>query len=90
LTYLKWLPDGLRVADNGYVLVGVGDGIDILSPEGDLLVKVQTRFVAVGNTWAGKDSKDIWITGVGGVQKVHLNLPGGKVNGWPKELLNYD
>ncbi|KAJ5667476.1 Lactonohydrolase [Penicillium longicatenatum] len=83
----KWLPDGLRVADNGYVLVGVGDGIDILDPNGELLVKIQTTFTAVGNTWAGREAKDLWITGVGGVQKVTMNLPGGKVNGWPKALL---
>ncbi|KAG8426767.1 hypothetical protein J3459_007815 [Metarhizium acridum] len=83
----KWLPDGLRVADNGYVLVGVGDGIDVLDPTGELILKIQTKFTAVGNTWAGKGSKDLWITGVGGVQKVHLNLPGGRVNGWPEHLL---
>ncbi|KAJ5106938.1 lactonohydrolase [Penicillium angulare] len=83
----KWLPDGLRVADNGYVLVGVGDGIDILSPEGDLILKIQTSFTAVGNTWAGPEARDIWITGVGGVQKVSINLPGGKVNGWPKSIV---
>jgi len=32
-----WIPDGLKVAGNGYVLTGAGKGVDVLDPHGTLL-----------------------------------------------------
>ncbi|KAL8842793.1 MAG: hypothetical protein Q9176_002429 [Flavoplaca citrina] len=34
-----WAPDGLKVADNGYVLTGTGSGMDVLSARGELMVR---------------------------------------------------
>lgn len=72
----KWVPDGLRVAKNGYLVVGVGDGIDVLDKEGTLLVKLMTRFPAVSSAFAGENGTDLWMVGVGGVGRVQFNLSG--------------
>jgi hypothetical protein len=64
------------VAKNGYLIVGVGDGIDILDKEGTLLVKLMTKFSAVSSAFAGENGTDLWIVGVGGVGRVQFNLSG--------------
>ena len=40
-----WVPDGLKVAANGYVVTGTGYGVDVLDEYGTLIVRVQTNFV---------------------------------------------
>ena len=72
----QWLPDGLKVARNGYLVTGAGNGVDILDERGILLVTIKTNYTAVNANWAGKDFEDLWIVGFGGVSKITFNLPG--------------
>lgn len=39
-----WVPGGLKVAANGYIVTGAGFGVDVLDPIGTLLVRVQTNY----------------------------------------------
>lgn len=71
-----WVPDGLKVARNGYVVTGSGKGIDVLDSCGTLLVRVQTNYTVQNFAWTGNDFKTLWLMGQGGVSKVEWNLQG--------------
>lgn len=72
----QWIPDGIKVARNGYLLTATGGGVDILDEEGTLLVTVKTNYTAVNVNWSGKGSETLWIVGVGGVSEIMFDLPG--------------
>lgn len=72
----QWIPDGLKVARNGYLLTATGGGVDILDEEGTLLVTVKTNYTAVNLNWSGRDFETLWIVGVGGVSEIMFDLPG--------------
>jgi hypothetical protein len=68
--------DGVRAAANGYIVTATGDGLDVITATGRLLVRVQTTFPVQNFIWTGKDFDSLWLTGKGGIAKVELNLPG--------------
>ena len=70
------IPDGIKLARNGYIATATGHGVDVLDPAGIPIVRVQTNFTVVNLAWAGKGLEDLWLVGVGGVARVKWNLPG--------------
>lgn len=70
------VPDGLKVAANGYILTANGKGVDVLDPLGQLLVTIQTNYTVQNFAWTGPELKTLWLTGAGGVSKVEWNLAG--------------
>ena len=73
-------PDGFKVARNGYLVTGTGFGVDILDPLGNLLVRIQTSFLATNIAWTGPDLRDLWIVGFGTFAKVTWALQGPALN----------
>lgn len=71
-----WIPDGLKVAANGYVVTATGMGVDVLDEYGVLIVRIQTDFVVQNFAWAGSKLTDLWMVGQGGIAKVTWNLKG--------------
>ncbi len=71
-----WIPDGLKVAANGYVVTATGPGVDVLDPYGVLLVRVQTDFVVQNIAWVGENLTETWLVGQGGIARVRWNLKG--------------
>ncbi|KAL8942657.1 MAG: hypothetical protein Q9211_001303 [Gyalolechia sp. 1 TL-2023] len=71
-----WTPDGLKVASNGYVVAGTGKGVDVLSEQGDLLVRVQTNYTVQNFAWVGEGLKEFWLMGQGGISRVRWELQG--------------
>ncbi len=71
-----WVPDGLKVARNGYVLTAAGKGVDVLDCFGTLLVRIQTNYTVQNFAWTGSDYKTLWLVGQGGISKVVWNLQG--------------
>jgi len=71
-----WVPDGLKVARNGYVVTGTGKGVDVLDSEGTLLVRIQTNYTVQNFAWTGSDYKTLWMTGESGVSRVQWDLAG--------------
>jgi sugar lactone lactonase YvrE len=69
-----WIPDGLKVAQNGYIVTGAGYGVDILDSIGTPLVRVQTNYTIQSFVWTGKDLTTLWIMGNGGISKVEFAL----------------
>lgn len=71
-----WVPDGLKVAANGYVLTGAGSGVDVLDEFGVLIARVQTNYTVQNFAWVGEDLTEFWIMGNNGVSKVKWGLKG--------------
>ena len=74
-----WIPDGVKVAANGYVVTAAGRGVDVLDPEGTLLVRVQTNYTVQNFAWTGEGLSTLWLMGQGGVSKVEWGLAGQKL-----------
>ena len=72
----EWVPDGLKVARNGYVVTGTGKGVDVLDPEGALLVRVQTNYTVQNFAWTGNGYRTFWLMGQGGISRVAWDLQG--------------
>lgn len=70
------VPDGLKVARNGYVVTGAGKGVDVLDEGGTLLVRVQTNYTVQNFAWVGRELETLWLVGEGGVSKVEWGLKG--------------
>lgn len=71
-----WVPDGLKVAANGYIVTGAGYGVDILDPYGVLVARIQTNYIVQNFAWVGEDLTEFWLMGQGGISRVRWNLKG--------------
>ncbi|MCJ1313450.1 hypothetical protein MMC25_007128 [Agyrium rufum] len=71
-----WIPDGLKVAANGYVVTGAGKGVDVLDQQGSLLVRIQTNYTVQNFAWTGPNLNTLWMVGYGGISRVQWNLTG--------------
>lgn len=72
----EFADDGFHVSSEGYLIGAAGTSVDILSPYGDLLVKIQTNFTINNIQFAGPDRSDLWLFGMGGISRVRWNLTG--------------
>ncbi|KAF2150540.1 calcium-dependent phosphotriesterase [Myriangium duriaei CBS 260.36] len=70
------VPDGLKVAANGYVVTATAHGVDVLDPYGSYLLRVQTNFTVQNFAWTGADLTEFWMVGQGGVARVRWALKG--------------
>ncbi|KAK6075570.1 SMP-30/Gluconolaconase/LRE-like region [Seiridium cupressi] len=70
------VPDGVKVAHNGYVVVATGSGVDVLDPWGVHVLRVQTSFTVLNLVWAGKENTDLWVVGYERVARVQWALEG--------------
>lgn len=73
------MPDGLKVAQNGYILTGAGNGVDVLDPFGQLLLTIQTNYTVQNFAWTGPELKTLWLMGNGGISKVDWELAGQRL-----------
>ncbi|GAB7348283.1 hypothetical protein MBLNU459_g6264t1 [Dothideomycetes sp. NU459] len=71
-----WVPDGLKVAANGFVVTGTGYGVDVLDDTGALVLRVATDFIVQNFAWTGANLTELWMTGQGGIARVRWLLKG--------------
>ncbi len=71
-----WVPDELKVSQDGNVLTGAGRGVDVIDPLGQLVLPVQTNYTVQIFAWTGKDLKTLWVMGNGGISKVEWEVRG--------------
>ncbi|KAF2662254.1 putative lactonohydrolase [Lophiostoma macrostomum CBS 122681] len=76
-----WYPeefadDGFHAAANGVLVGASGFGADVLSPWGELLVRIQTDFIINNIQFAGPQLDELWLFGVGKIGRVRWNLKG--------------
>lgn len=73
---MDWMPDGLKVSQEGLVVTSTGHGVDVLDPNGQVLIRVQTNYTVQNFAWTGKNLKTLWLVGQGGISKVEWNITG--------------
>ena len=73
---MEWVPDGVKTAKNGYILLGSGYGVDVIDPNGTPVLRINTNFTAVNMAFAGPNMDELWIVGHGGVARVKWALQG--------------
>lgn len=75
---LEGAPDGLKIAANGYLLIGGGlaAGVDITDDLGNQIARIQTSHPVENIQWSGDDLKTLWLVGIGGITKVEFDLAG--------------
>lgn len=81
---LEGSPDGIKVAANGYLVVGSGlsNGVDILDQYGSVIARIQTNHPVENIAWAGEDLKTLFLVGIGGITKVDFDLQGPDPNNY--------
>jgi sugar lactone lactonase YvrE len=72
----SWVPDGLKVSQDGLVLTGAGNGVDIIDDVGQLIMRIQTNYTVQNFAWVGNDLKEFWLMGQGGISRVRWNIQG--------------
>lgn len=66
----------MQVAANGYIVATSAAGVDVLSEDGELLVRMQLNFYINCFAWVGDDYKELWLVGDGAIARVKWNLAG--------------
>ncbi|KAG2167825.1 hypothetical protein JADG_007564 [Aureobasidium aubasidani] len=61
----EWVPDGLKVAANGFVVAGVGMGVDVIDRTGSLVLQIRTHYIVQNFAWVGEDLTEFWLDGSG-------------------------
>ena len=74
-----WVPDGLKVSQEGLVLTGSGHGVDIMDDVGQLLIRIQTNYTVQNFAWTGKNLTTLWLMGNNGISKVEWNITGQRL-----------
>ncbi|KAB8069552.1 hypothetical protein BDV29DRAFT_194807 [Aspergillus leporis] len=71
------VPDGLKVARNGYVVTATGNGLSVMDEYGDMIVRVQTNFTVNNFVWTDAGGyREVWLVGQGGVARLKWGLQG--------------
>lgn len=73
---MDFVPDGLKVAENGYLVTSTGHGIDVLTPKGIPILRIQTNYTTASIDFGGPDYDQLFIVGHGGVSRVKWGLKG--------------
>ncbi|KAF7590334.1 hypothetical protein BBP40_002984 [Aspergillus hancockii] len=73
---VDFVPDGLKVAENGYIVTATGHGVDILTPGGVPILRIQTNYTVASIDFGGPDYDQLFLVGHGGVSRIKWNLKG--------------
>jgi sugar lactone lactonase YvrE len=75
---LEGVPDGIKVAANGYLLVAtrLSTWVDVLTARGRPIARIQTSHPVQNIVFAGEGFKTLYLVGIGGITKVQWNLEG--------------
>ncbi|KAH9817387.1 SMP-30/Gluconolaconase/LRE-like region [Teratosphaeria destructans] len=76
---LEWVPDGLKMAANGWLATATGKGVDVLDEYGVLILRIQTNYIVQNFVWVGEDMTELWMMGQGGISRVTWDLKGQDV-----------
>ena len=62
--------DGFHVSREGYLLGAAGNGVDVLSEWGELIIRIEVGGAINNLQFAGPDRSDLWLFGSGGIFRV--------------------
>jgi len=69
-----YIPDGLKVAPNGNVFVAAGDGVQVFTPDGELIGKFLTPEVVGNCAFGGPEGDTLFICASASLWAIRLNL----------------
>ncbi len=69
-----WIPDGLKVGPGGEVFTTAGDGVQVFTPEGELIGKFLTPEVAANCAFGGPAGDTLFICATASVWAIRLSL----------------
>ncbi|THZ55626.1 hypothetical protein D6C86_08459 [Aureobasidium pullulans] len=72
----EWVPDGVNVAANGFVVAGVGMGVNVIDRTGSLVLQIRTHYIVQNFALGGRGSyvRSFGWMGQGGISRVRWNL----------------
>ncbi|THX99450.1 hypothetical protein D6D03_07174 [Aureobasidium pullulans] len=75
----EWVPDSVNVAANGFVVAGVGMGVDVIDRTGSLVLQIRTHYIVQNFALGGRGSYGNfgWM-GQGGISRVRWKFEGGR------------
>ena len=73
---MEYAPDGMKVSRDGYLVVGAGHGVDVLTAEGRPVLRVSMNFTVANIAFVGKDGEELWAVGQYGAARVRWALRG--------------
>ena len=68
---MDYVPDGIKVSREGYIVTATGHGVDVLTRDGRPLVRALTNFTVINMAFAGDE---VWAVGKGGVARIRWDL----------------
>ena len=74
----KGVPDGIRCDPKGRVWSSSGSGVDVLAPDGSLIVKINLPEEAANLCFGGSDGRRLFITAREGLYAVQTKVTGAK------------
>jgi len=73
---MDYVPDGIKVSRDGYLVTATGHGIDVLTAEGIPVVRVLMNFTVANVAFAGMEGDELWAVGKKGAARVRWALRG--------------
>lgn len=73
-----WVPDGFRVDVDGNLYVTTGDGIQVFTPQGDMLGKILTPETAGNLSFGMSDRQTLFIGATRSLWSIRLNIAGAR------------
>jgi gluconolactonase len=71
-------PDGIRCDQDGRVWTSAGDGVQILSPSGDMIARILLPEAAANLAWGGGDGMTLYMTARTSIYAVKTSVTGAK------------
>ncbi|NRB47471.1 MAG: SMP-30/gluconolactonase/LRE family protein [Saprospiraceae bacterium] len=71
-----WGIDGLKMDYAGNLYAACGDGVNIFSPQGALIGKIDTDFEVTNLCFGGPDKQTLFLTGHEALYRIHLKVKG--------------
>ena len=63
-------PDGIKISRGKPLVTVTGHGIDVISPDGESFVRLQTNSTVINLAWTGKHSNELWAAVKGGITRI--------------------
>lgn len=79
----KGAPDGIKVDADGRVFSSSGDGVQVISPKGDLVARILISEAAANLAFGGPAGRDLYITAKTSLYRVALKPAAGAASAFP-------
>ncbi|KAK6379487.1 hypothetical protein LTS17_006405 [Exophiala oligosperma] len=72
----NYIPDGIKVSREGFVVAASGHGLDVIDPKGQLILRVQANHTVSNFQFTGDEFNTVWLMGNKGISRVQWNITG--------------